>query len=258
MPAASASASDAEETVARNLRQLPGHVYRHRLATRLWHWLTAVTIFVMIGSGIGILNAHPRLYWGAYGANFDHAWLDLSSYKDWMRSGIFTIPRNYNLALSRRWHLTFALVLGFALLAFMVASLINRHFQRDLRVRAKEVAPRHLIADAAAHARFDFLNPDDPARYNTLQKLSYVGVIFLILPLMILTGLALSPGMDAAWPWLLELFGGRQSARSIHFIAASALVAFIVIHLALVILAGPIGEVRSMLTGWWRVPEDDR
>ncbi|MBN8809184.1 MAG: cytochrome b/b6 domain-containing protein [Sphingomonas sp.] len=228
------------------------------MATRLWHWLTAVTIFVMIGSGIGILNAHPRLYWGAYGANFDHAWLDLSSYKDWMRSGIFTIPRNYNLALSRRWHLTFALVLGFALLAFMVASLINRHFQRDLRVRAKEVAPRHLIADAAAHARFDFLNPDDPARYNTLQKLSYVGVIFLILPLMILTGLALSPGMDAAWPWLLELFGGRQSARSIHFIAASALVAFIVIHLALVILAGPIGEVRSMLTGWWRVPEDDR
>ena len=225
-------------------------IYRHRLATRLWHWVNAITIFVMIGSGLTILNAHPHLYWGKYGANFDRPWLDTPHWPAWL-----TIPSNYNLALARRWHLTFALVLGFGLLAFMIASLINRHFQRDLRVRAKEVAPKHLVADAVAHAKFDFHNHDDPAAYNTLQKLSYVVTIFVLIPLMILTGLAMSPAMDAAWPWLLDIFGGRQSARSIHFIAAAGLVGFIVIHLALVILAGPVGEVMSMITGRWKLPE---
>ncbi|MBS0479506.1 MAG: cytochrome b/b6 domain-containing protein, partial [Proteobacteria bacterium] len=158
--------------------------------------------------------------------------------------------------LARRWHLTFALVLGFGLAAFMIASLINRHFKRDLRVPANEVTPRHLAADALAHVRFDFHNPDDPAAYNTLQKLSYVATIFLLIPLMILTGLAMSPAMDAAWPWLLDIFGGRQSARSIHFIAAALIVAFIVVHLSLVILAGPVNEVMSMITGWSRLPEE--
>ena len=227
-------------------------VYRHRLATRLWHWLNAVTVFIMLGSGLMIFNAHPHLYWGNYGANFDHAWLSLPRWPGWL-----TIPESYNLAIARRWHLLFALVLGFALLAFMLASLINRHFQRDLRVRASEVAPKNLIEDAAAHARFEFHNPDDPAAYNTLQKLAYVATIFVLLPLMILTGLAMSPGMDAAWPWLPWILGGRPSARSIHFITAALLAGFIIVHLALVILAGPVGEVRSMVTGWWKLPATD-
>ena len=86
--------------------------------------------------------------------------------------------------------------------------------------------------------------------YNILQKLSYVGVIFVLLPLMILTGLTMSPAMDAAWPWLLDLFGGRQSARSIHFICAiAASLAFILVHLVMVVLAGPMNEIRSMITG---------
>jgi Ni/Fe-hydrogenase b-type cytochrome subunit len=224
-------------------------VYRHRLATRVWHWINAIAVFVMIGSGLTILNAHPHLYWGRYGANFDRPWLNLPRWPGWL-----TIPASYNLALARRWHLTFALLLGFGLLAFMIASLINRHFQRDLRVRAKEVSPRHLATDAAAHARFDFVNSHNPVAYNTLQKLSYVATIFVLLPLMILTGLAMSPAMDAAWPWLLDIFGGRQSARSIHFIAAALLVAFIVVHLTLVILAGPVTETVSMITGRWRSP----
>jgi thiosulfate reductase cytochrome b subunit len=92
-------------------------------------------------------------------------------------------------------------------------------------------------------------------RYNTLQKLSYFGVIFLLLPVVILTGLTMSPGMDAAWPWLLDLFGGRQSARSIHFIVAFLLVLFVLVHVVMVVLAGPVNEVRSMLTGWYRVPK---
>jgi thiosulfate reductase cytochrome b subunit len=89
-----------------------------------------------------------------------------------------------------------------------------------------------------------------------LQKLSYISVVFVALPLMIATGLTMSPGMNAAWPWLLDVFGGRQSARSIHFITASALVAFFLVHIAMVLLAGPVNEVRSMITGWFRLPPE--
>ena len=224
-------------------------IRRHALATRLWHWLNAVAIFILIGSGAMIFNAHPRLYWGKYGANFDHAWLELPKFAGW-----FTIPASYNLAIARRWHLFFALVLGFALLAYMIVSLLNRHFRSDLRVRAEEVTVKHLLADARAHLDLRFHDPQNPAAYNIFQKLSYVAVISGLIPLAILTGLALSPGMNAAWPWLLDLFGGRQSARSFHFIAFVALGLFTVVHLALVILAGLWNEVRSMLTGKWRVP----
>ena len=230
----------------------PPKLYRHRLATRIWHWLNALVIFIMLGSGLMILNAHPHLYWGQYGANFDHPWLNLPRWPGWL-----TIPSTYNLALARRWHLTFALILAFALLIFMIVSLINRHFQRDLRIRAREVAPRHLWADIRAHLAFRFHDPDRPGAFNILQKISYAATIFVLLPVIILTGLTMSPAMDAAWPWLLDIFGGRQSARSIHFICAALIAAFIIVHLTLVLLAGPVNEIRSMITGWWRMPEGE-
>lgn len=231
-------------------------IKRHRIATRLWHWITAVAMFIMIGSGIGILQAHPRFYWGRYGANFDQAWTTLDQWPGWVVTliNLLTIPASYNLAISRRWHLFFALVLSFALLGFMIVSLFNRHFQRDLRVRAGELAPREVAHDVREHLALRFHDPKRPAAYNILQKLSYVATIFILLPVMILTGLAMSPAMDAAWPWLLDIFGGRQSARSIHFIAMVALVLFIIVHLALVILAGAWNEVRSMITGRFTVP----
>eukprot|EP01037_Dinobryon_pediforme_P029105 gene29105-32632_t len=121
-------------------------IYRHRLATRIWHWVNAVTIVIMIGSGLTILNAHPHLYWGEYGANSDHAWFNPPHAPSYL-----TIPAGYNLAIARRWHLLFALVFGFGLLAFMVASLLNRHFQKDLRIRLKELAPAHLWFDLKEH-----------------------------------------------------------------------------------------------------------
>lgn len=229
----------------------PRTIRRHGLVTRIWHWINAVAVIVLIGSGASIFNAHPRLYWGQYGANFDAAWLQLPRFPGW-----FTIPSYYSLAWGRRWHLFFALVMAFALLAFMVWSLINRHFQRDLRVRGADLAPRSLCADFRAHLALRFHDPEHPGAYNAFQKLSYVGVIFVLLPLLILTGLTMSPGMDAAWPWLLDLSGGRQSARSIHFIAAALMTLFVVAHLTLVILAGPWNGMRSMITGKWRVPED--
>lgn len=231
----------------------PERLYRHRLATRLWHWVNAIAIFILLGSGMMISNAHPHLYWGQYGANFDQPWLNVPTFPGWA-----TIPGSYNLAMGRHWHLLFALVLAFSFTAFLIASLVNRHIQRDLNVRAGEVAPRHLWADVRAHLALRFHDPERPGAYNTLQKLAYVAVIFLLIPLLILTGLTLSPGMNAAWPWLLDLFGGRASARSIHFVAASAMAVFIVVHLVLVVLAGIGNELWSMISGWWRVPAEER
>ena len=233
---------------------LPRRVaYRHRLPTRLWHWINALTVFVMLMSGLMIFNAHPRLYWGRFGANFDQPWLH---FKGRPMPGWATIPSTYNLAAARRWHLAFAWLLVAGLVLFLITSLINRHAQRDLAPTRDEVRPSHILEDIRDHARLHFPTGDAALRYNILQKLSYVGVIFVLLPLMILTGLTMSPAMDAAWPWLVELFGGRQSARSIHFICAALLLAFIIVHLAMVLLAGPINEIGSMITGRFRVPPD--
>lgn len=259
-------------------------VKRHGLATRIWHWVNALTVFVMLMSGLMIFNAHPRLYWGQYGANTDSAWLQIGADaqggflklgdtrigttgllgqwtdgQDRVQRRAFpswaTIPSYYSLSGARRWHLAFAWILAFGLLAFMVASVFNRHARRDLGPRLGELKPGHIWREIKDHARLRFPTGEAALRYNSLQKLSYFGVIFILLPLVILTGLAMSPGMNAAWGWILDLTGGRQSARSIHFIAAFLLALFIVVHLVMVVLAGPINEIRSMITGRYRVPE---
>jgi Ni/Fe-hydrogenase b-type cytochrome subunit len=224
-------------------------ILRHSVSTRVWHWINAVTVFVMIMSGLMISNAHPRLYWGHYGANNDAAWLELPQFPGWA-----TIPSTYNLALARHWHLAFAWVLAFGLLFYLVRIVINGHFKRDIALSSAEVAPRHLWGDVKKHLWLDFHSEGE--RYNPLQKITYSLVLFMVLPLVILSGLTLSPGMDAAWPWLLDLFGGRQSARSIHFLCMTGIAVFIVIHLILVVLAGPINEIRSMITGRFILPKE--
>jgi Ni/Fe-hydrogenase b-type cytochrome subunit len=265
----------------------PEMVKRHRLSTRIWHWVNAFALFVMLMSGLMIFNAHPRLYWGQYGANADPAWLEIGSDESggflklgetrigttgllgqWTDGqgavqrrafpGWATIPSSYDLAGARRWHLAFAWVLALGLLLFMIRAFWNRHAQRELRPTLHELKPRHLWQEVKDHARLRFPTGEAALRYNTLQKLSYFGVIFVLLPLIIFTGITMSPGMNAAWGWLLDLFGGRQSARSIHFIAAFLLVAFIIVHLVMVVLAGPVNEIRSMITGRYRVPQPKR
>lgn len=266
----------------------PGDVIkRHRLSTRLWHWTNALTLLVMLMSGLMIFNAHSRLYWGQYGANAvgqpDKAWLVIDDEGDtgfvevagfrvtttgvlglWKDSEgevkrrafphWITIPSGYDLQAARRWHFTFAWILAVALTLYMVRSLWNGHVVRDLHIRKWEWSPRHIWHDIKEHARLRFPTGAAAKDYNILQKISYIGVIFVLLPLIILTGLTMSPAMNAAWPWLLDVFGGRQSARSIHFICAFALVAFFFVHMAMVVLAGPINEVRSMLTGRYKLP----
>jgi thiosulfate reductase cytochrome b subunit len=260
-------------------------IKRHRLSTRLWHWTNAVTLFVMLLSGLMIFNAHPRLYWGHYGANYDSAWFEIGSRGDngFAKLGSLevpttgllgawpdaegatqhrafpywlTIPSTYNLAHARLWHLAFAWIFALGLIAYLSTSLANRHVRRDLAPSKDELAPSHVWQDIKDHVRLRFPTGADAARYNILQKLSYGAVLFVFLPLMILTGLTMSPQMDAGWSFLIDIFGGRQSARSIHFIVTWLLVGFSIVHIAMVVFAGPLNEVRSMVTGRYRLPKD--
>lgn len=254
-------------------------IFRHRISTRLWHWVNFVAFFMMVMSGLMIFNAHPRLYWGKYGANFDYAWLEISSRGDrgLLRigpatidtTGILgmsgghptafpgwaTIPSTYNLADARLWHLFFAWVLALGIAAYLLISIVNGHLQKEVAPTREELGPRHLWQDIKDHARLRFPTGEAATRYNILQKLSYGAVLVILLPLMVLTGLCMSPGADPWLPWLVELFGGRQSARSIHFITMWLLLAFFAVHIAMVILAGPINEIRSMITGRYAIDD---
>lgn len=253
-------------------------VYRTRLPVRLWHWINALSIFVMLMSGATIFNAHPRLYWGAYGANFDEPWLVIgrrgqegflnlagleiptTGFLGFTENSIrafpplVTIPNYYSLAEGRQWHFFFAWVLVISATLYLLYSLFSKHLSRDLALQAHERKLSHLWQDLKDHARLRFPTGDAARAYNPLQKIAYLGVIFVLIPLVVLTGLTMSPMLNAAFPWLLDIFGGRQSARSIHFLCAAGFGAFILVHLLMVVLAGPFNELRSMVTGWYRLP----
>ena len=230
-------------------------VRRHRLSTRLWHWLNALAVIVLLMSGLMIFNAHPRLYWGEFGANPDAAWLEIGTMEGVAFPGWLTIPSAYSLADARIWHLAFAWIVLIGAPLYLVWSLANRHVQRDLWFTRDELRPSHIWHAIKEHARLRFPTGAAALNYNVLQKGAYLGVLLVLLPLVILTGLAMAPGFDAAVPvsaWL----GGRQSARSLHFIAAGGFALFIVVHLVMVLLAGPINEVRAMITGRYRLPKE--
>lgn len=280
--------ADSSENKVAAAGSQPGRlVKRHRLSTRIWHWVNVIAVFTLLGSGLTIFNAHPRLYWGSYGANYDPAWLEIEDRnggsEGYLRIagleiettgvlGVFkkdgrertrafphylTIPAEYSLAEGRRYHLVMAWIFGLGGALYAVWSLINRHAQRDLAPTRRELRPSHIWADIKQHAKLRFPRGEEALSYNILQKLSYSLVIFVILPLMVLSGLGMSPNMNTAWPWILDLFGGRQSARSIHFITGFLLVLFILVHLFMVLAAGPINEVRSMITGKSRIRGGD-
>lgn len=264
----------------------PGHplVYRQKLATRITHWLWAICLFFLLLSGLQIFNAHPALYIGdqsgfafdnavmrigaqrteagpvgyteLLGARFDTTGvLGLSTSGDRLQArgfpGWATIPSHHDLATGRVVHFFFAWLLVFTLLAWLVFSAVNGHLRRDLAPGAADL--RNLPRDIAAHARLRFHHKRE---YNTLQKLSYFSVLFILLPLMIITGLCMSPGFNAAAPWLVEILGGRQTARTIHFVVMLLLVGFFFVHIVMVLAAGPLNELRSIVTGWYRTDPD--
>lgn len=215
---------------------------KHRLATRLWHWTNLLALAILFMSGLNISNAHPRLYWGSWGFESSEAWLHVVRFPGWA-----TIPNYYSLAAARQWHMLFAWVFALGLLLFMIASLINRHFKRDIVTRRREWRWEAIRADIAAHLKFDFDHGE--GKYNFLQKLAYGVVLFILLPTMIFSGMAISPGLEPTNEPLILLFGGHQSARSIHFITAWALLGFFVLHVLLVLLSNPLRQLRDMITG---------
>lgn len=215
---------------------------RHFLSTRLWHWINLVCIVILFMSGLNISNAHRYLYWGQWGFSPDQAWLAVVRFPGWA-----TIPGYYSLASARDWHTLMAWPFALGLLFMWIAMLINRHFWRDLRTSPREWNPKAIWADIVQHLKLNF--DHGPAKFNFLQKVAYGAVLGVLLPGMIFSGLAISPGFESAAPWLVEIFGGRQSARSIHFIFAWGIFGFFVVHIILVLLSGPIGQIRDMITG---------
>ena len=215
---------------------------RHGISTRLWHWLNLVCVVVLFMSGLTISNAHRRLYWGDWGFADSHAWLIVPRFPDWM-----TIPGYYSLAVARDWHILMAWPFALGLLFIWIAMLVTRHFARDIATTADEWQPKAIAQDIREHLKLNFDHAG--TKYNFLQKLAYGLVLGIFLPMMVFTGVAISPGMEPTFGWLVELLGGRQSARSLHFIFAFAIFAFFVVHLALVLLSGPIRQIREMITG---------
>ena len=252
---------------------------------RITHWVNALVLLVLLMSGLQIFNAHPALYLGRK-SDFDDPILAMGAVDDGGAEG-----RHHDLRLRShapacrlsgdadsgyvsRGFPWWATLPGYRNLAMGGAGTSSspgcsrstgsptwpvepgkRASRRDLLRLAHELRPHIWRLHPRARAAH-FPKGEEAQRYNVLQKLAYLAVVIVLLPLMLLTGLAMSPGMDAAWPWLLDLFGGRQTARTIHFIAAR-LVLFVVVHLVMVVLAGPFNEIRSMITGRYRRPAEE-
>jgi thiosulfate reductase cytochrome b subunit len=256
-------------------------VTRQHLATRITHWIWAICLFFLLLSGLQIFNAHPGLYIGkeagftysndvltissdssgdtpkgittVLGHNFDTTgFLGVSGSGDSIVEAAFppalTIPSQQDLATGRIVHFFFACILVVTLLSWLALSLRNRHLKKDIVPKGADI--KGLPADVADHVRFRFHHG---TRYTPLQKLAYAGVLFVLFPLIILTGFCMSPGIDSVLPWLVDLFGGRQTARTIHFVTMTLLVLFFVIHMAMILAAGPINELRSIITGRYRI-----
>ena len=259
--------------------QVGESVYRHRLPVRISHWLNVPILIILIMSGLQIFNAHPALYWGdrsdrdqpllsirpvkaengeirgittILGHQFDTT--GVLGYSDG-RGRAFpawaTVPSAKWLAMGRQWHLFFAWVFVINGLLFTAYALISRHVTRDLAPTGKDL--RGIGKAVKDHIVLRHPHGEEAKRYNVLQKLAYVVILFVVAPLIVLTGLTMSPMIDTAFPWLLTIFGGRQSARTIHFLACFSFVGFIVIHVFQVILTGFFNNIRSMVTGWFVV-----
>ncbi|MGX7925259.1 cytochrome b/b6 domain-containing protein [Tsuneonella sp. HG094] len=215
---------------------------RHALSTRLWHWVNLACVVILFMSGLNISNAHPRLYWGDWGFAAADAWLILPRFPGWM-----TIPGHYSLAGAREWHVLMAWPFALGLMFMWAAMLLNRHFRRDLATARAEWRWPAIKADVIKHLKLDFHH--EGSKFNFLQKLAYGLVLGVLLPAMIVTGMGISPGMSPQLSWLVDLLGGRQSVRSLHFIFAWLLFGFFVLHVALVLLSNPLKQLREMITG---------
>ncbi len=259
-------------------------VLRHHWLVRATHWLNALAIIMLLMTGLNIFGAHPRLYWGDAGSvdQRERIWLETGASPPWRNptgwidiagtrfttTGVIgvsqspkgtpnivafphwaTLPSGRDLATARSWHFFFAWVIILNGLAWLGYGLLSGRLTRDILPQRRQLSPAHLWHDIVEHAKLNFPKGEAALSYEVLQRLAYAGVTLILIPTVILTGLAMSPGMDAAWPFLDALWGGRQSARSVHFIAMSGIAGFLILHVLLVLLSGPIRQIGAMITG---------
>ena len=262
---------------------------RHALPVRIMHWINVVALTLMFMTGLQIFNSHPALYWGSSSYTGRAPWLEIGAREDangnavgytrllgheFTTSGVLgtsvdggrmyaqgfpgwlTVPSHQWLSMARAWHFFFAWVFLINGLCYVAYAVVTRHLARDLLPTRMDL--RGIGASIADHLRFRHPKGEAAKRYNVLQKFAYLAVIFVLLPLIILMGFGMSPRLDTLFGGWVTWFGGRQSARSIHFIVAWMLVAFVLIHVFEVIVTGLWNNVRSMITGRYRVPQEDR
>ena len=261
-----------------------GLYYRHRLPVRIMHWINVLCLTVLFMSGLSIFNAHPALYWGDSSYSGRPPVLEIVATNDgasprgllrigrWQfdTTGVLgvstgpggalnrhafpswsTIPGYYSLAFARQWHFFFAWLFVFNGLAYLLYALLSGHVARDLAPDGPDI--KGIGASIKDHLLFRHPHGEAAKRYNVLQKLAYLVVIFVLLPLIALMGMAMSPMLDSAITGWVDWFGGRQSARTIHFIIAWMLVAFVFIHVFEVIVSGLWNHLRSMITGYYDI-----
>jgi thiosulfate reductase cytochrome b subunit len=240
--------SEGPEAYARPARKYA--YYRHSLAVRILHWINFIALGALLMSGLQIFNAHPALNWGKSSYTGAPPFFELArGFPSWL-----TLPGGRWLAMGRRWHLFFAWVLVINGLTYVIYSIASRHLARDLTPTRTDW--RSIGRSVIEHLHFRHPTGEAARRYNVLQKLTYLFVIFGLLPFVILMGWALSPRLDTVIPGWVDIVGGRQSARTLHFIAAWALVAFVLVHVFEVLISGVFNNLRSMITGRYTVESE--
>jgi thiosulfate reductase cytochrome b subunit len=223
---------------------------RHSAVVRVTHWLTVFAFFALLISGGEIVISHPRFYWGETGNVNMHPLFTLP-----IPSSRGTVPTGYGFEMpdqngwSRYLHFQAAWALVLTGLVYGIVSLWNGHFRKDLVPKRGERSWRAYWAVITMYLRRAPQDEAEAHSYNAVQRASYLVVIFVLFPLVIWTGLALSPAFDSAFPWAVDVLGGRQSARTLHFFITGFLVAFLVIHVGMVILGGFKNRMRAMITG---------
>jgi thiosulfate reductase cytochrome b subunit len=230
------------------------------------HWVVAASVLTLAFTGFVILMAHPRLYWGTVGNDLTPALIELPISRNYQHGGwegrtpfyagnsaVVTANRTYDIFNQNGWGRSLHFLAGWILViggsVYLLAGISNGHFRRDLLPRPGELRPRLIWRDLYSHLRLRIPAASGGPPYGLLQKCSYCVIAFVALPLMVVTGLAMSPAIGAAYPLLLDVFGGSQSARTIHFFTFATIVGFVVVHLLMVVLSGAARQLRTMTVG---------
>jgi thiosulfate reductase cytochrome b subunit len=223
---------------------------RHSALVRITHWITTLCFFALLVSGIELVISHPRFYWGETGND-----TTATLFKFHIPASRKLVPTGYAYTLpdqngwSRYLHFQAAWIVILTGLLYVIAGVLNGHFRRNLFPSDGDLSWKALRTTIASHLRFARPSAAEAWSYNVLQRLAYLFVIFVLFPLVIWTGLAMSPAFVSAVPASVNLLGGQQSARTLHFFVTVALVLFLLVHVGMVVFAGFWSRMRAMITG---------